>query len=82
MHIFLNTANEFRDLPAFVSTDSKLAGWDLVLKLPLSPHRDLKSLCPRLILNSEICLPLHLSDKLTHSACSFKSVKTHIYIYI
>ena len=35
---FLSVANEFRDLPAFVSTDNKLAGWDPILRLPFPPY--------------------------------------------
>ena len=57
-------ANEFRDLPAFVSTDNKLAGWDPSLR---SAHLGFNLLCPRLTLNSGICLPLYLSDMLAHS---------------
>ena len=69
---------ELRNLPAFVSTDSKLAGQDLALRSLFSLCMDLHSLCPRLILNSEICLPLYLSDKPDYQcSClfSFRSVK-------
>ena len=63
--ICLNIAKEFRDLSAFVSTDNKLAGWDPSLR---SAHLGFNLLCPRLTLNSGICLPLYLSDTLAHSA--------------
>jgi hypothetical protein len=39
-------------------TDNKLVGWDSAQKLSFPPCLSLAFLCPRLILNSEIYLPL------------------------
>jgi hypothetical protein len=44
-----------------LSTDDKLVGWDLVLKLPFLSHLDLDPLCPRLTWNS---------DQLLHSVAT------------
>jgi hypothetical protein len=48
MYVF-NMANEFRDLPAFVSTDNKLDGWNLTTKSPfpsyLGPNTSYSSFC-------------------------------------
>jgi hypothetical protein len=63
-------ANEFRDLPALVSIDNKLAGWDPVVGLPFPPCLGSKELCSRLTFNSGICLPLYLSEKLAHRAAA------------
>jgi hypothetical protein len=36
-YIFKKIVNEFRNLPAFVSTNNILAGWDLALRLLFLP---------------------------------------------
>jgi hypothetical protein len=41
------------------------------LFLTFLPHLGLTLLCSRLTLNSEIYLPLHLSDRLAHSVAAF-----------
>ena len=60
--------NAFRDLPALVSTDNNLAGWDLPLRSTFLPWSSLVYPCPWLTLNSGICL--YLSDKVAHSAAA------------
>lgn len=66
----LSIANEFRNLPTTASTDNKLARWDLALRSPFLPCLGLTSLFPRLTLNSQICFPFYLSDKLAHSVAA------------
>jgi hypothetical protein len=41
-----------------INVDNKLVGWNPTLKLPFLPSLSLTLLCLRLILNSEILLPL------------------------
>jgi hypothetical protein len=40
----------------YINTDSKLVRWYLALELPFCPFLDLNFLCPRLTLNTGICM--------------------------